>query len=245
MTIEELHYEFYLLSNKVGGNDRRSFSVSEVDRLLNKAQRVLMNQNVGLFELNNDKTHELATLHIKGPYQPSIAATQHTSIMVRDKTIYRYEVNTTALRSPYYSFTKISATQVKSNCNYRSHAMYLDNDDFEDALSSTFGLDENTIAVNIGRSTTDITPNVGTTSLYIYSANPLLNSLVDIEYIKSPALMNYGGYNDLYGALTTQVQCELPERLQDKLVDLAVTIAYGAINDQGYSIKKDQLNSLS
>lgn len=240
MTIKELHYNFLVATSKVGGNDTRSFSQSEVDIFLNKAQRIIMNQNIGIFELDSNKTHEFSNLHIKYPLQPTVTAISHPNIVNQNGSIYFYEVNTGSLLFPYYSFTRISATQIKNNCSYNSKAKYLDADDINEAFNSSFDLDESTIAVNMGRSTTD-----SNSSIYIYSKSPLVGPSISIEYIKEPRDMNYGGYIGLNGVLTVETQCELSKRLQDKLVDLAVAIAYGAIGDNTYQLKKDQLMTLS
>jgi hypothetical protein len=112
MTILEAHFDFNLMADKVGGNDRRSFSKPEIDWLLNRAQSALMKQQVDVFELNSKKTHDLMPLHVKQPLQAGITAILHSArLKSPNGDIYVYEVplDTGLLAFPYFSFTKIAA----------------------------------------------------------------------------------------------------------------------------------------
>lgn len=241
MSILELHYDFNLMADKVGGNDRRSFSKPEIDWLLNRAQDALMKQQVDVFELNSKKTHDLMPLHIKQPRQPGISATQYTGLIKSPQgNIYIYEIplDTGLMMSPYFSFTKISANLTSNGCNYRATAKYMDNDDFEEGIKSSLQLDEQTMFVNMGTSTVQVI-NSQNRSLYLYTLYPIQDNLVYIEYIKKPRNVCIGGYIYLDGTLTTQVQPELPERLHYKWVSYAVGLAFGTMGDQEYTLKKD------
>lgn len=242
MNILELHYDFNLMADHVGGNDRRSFSKPEIDWLLNRAQDALMKQQVDVFELNSKKTHDLMSLHIKQPLQPGIVATLHPDrIQSPNGNIYVYELPLdtagtlfNGLIYPYFSFTKVAATITKNGCDYRATGKYMDNDDFEEGIKSSLQLDELTLFVNIGKRV--LTEG---SSMYIYSLYPIKDSKVYIEYIKKPRNICIGGYIYLDGILTTEVQPELPERLHYKWVSYAVGLAFGTIGDQEYTLKKD------
>lgn len=243
MTVSELHYDFNLMADKIGGNDRRSFSLPEVDWLLNRAQSAIMNQQVDLFELNSKRIHDLIPLHIKQPLQGFITAILHPGrIPSRNGNIYVYEViiNTVNFIAPYFSFTKIAATLTSGNCDYRAYSRYMDNDDFEAGIDSSLDLSENSIFVNMGASSTGTT-----SSIYLYTLFPIKENKVYIEYIKKPRKINIGGYTYLDGSTSVLSECELPERLQHKLVNYAIAIAFGSMNDEGYSIKKDMITSLT
>lgn len=242
-TIEEIHYEFLLQADSIGGNERRGFSVSQVDWLLNKATKMLINNYVTLFESDLRKINELSTLHVKWPLQPTIVATEHTTQNINGRTIYVYEVPLEKLVYEHHSITRISGYVTKSNCDYKAYGKYKDNDDLDDALVNSFDLDEKSFLVNIGKSsTTPITPTREQVSLYIYSLYPIKDKNVFIEYIKKPKKSNIGGYIYFDGSTTTKVECELPEILQSKMIDLAVTLAYGSLKDDAYNMKKDILN---
>ena len=117
MSVQELHYDFNLMADKIGGNDRRSFSLPEVDWLLNRAQSALLNQQVDVFELNSKRIHDLMALHVKQPLQPGVVATLHTDrIQTLNGLVYVYEVPVNSLAYSYFSFTKIAATTIKNNC---------------------------------------------------------------------------------------------------------------------------------
>lgn len=243
MTIQELHYDFNLMSDEIGGNDRRSFSAPEIDWLLNRAQDALMNQQVDMFELNSKRTHDLMPLHVKQPLQPGIVATLHPDrIKSINGDIYVYElpIDGSNLVLPYFSFTKIAATSIAASCEYRATGRYMDNDDFEEALKSSLELSEVSFFVNMGRST-----GSEGRSIFIYSLYPIKDDKIYIEYIKKPRKVNIGGYTYLDGNTTTVSQCELPERLHHKLVNYAVALAYGSFNDEAYALKKDIITNLT
>jgi hypothetical protein len=251
MTIQELHHEFYLLSNKIGGNERRSFSVAEIDWLLNKAQRIIIDQYTDMFELNQKRIHDLGALHIKLPLQPAIACRFTGSTIQTNNGLFRiYEVYIPALSLPYYSFTKVSGRINKANCVYRAIGRYIDNDDFEEAIKSSFDVSEESFFFNIGRASNyagnvPLVEDNKKVSMYIYTPYIIENNEIFIEYIKEPKPMNYGGYIYLDDILTVRQECELPTKLHNKLVDIAIALAFNTMNDQAYALKKDILNSLS
>lgn len=243
LSITELHYDFNLMSDKIGGNDRRSFSSPEIDWLLNRAQEALLNQQADMFELNSKRTHDLMSLHVKQPLQPGIVSILHPDrIKSANGDVYVYElpIDTSDFVLPYFSFTKIAATIIANTCEYRAIARYMDNDDFEEALKSSLELSETLIFVNMGRRTSQ-----EGRSLYIYSLYPIKDAKIYVEYIKKPRKMNIGGYVYLDGFTTVTSQCELPERLQHKLVNYAVALAYGSMNDEAYNLKKDIISNLT
>jgi hypothetical protein len=227
-------------SDKVGGNDRRSYSSSQVDWLLNRAQDLLINNYVTLFEADSRRVNELATLHVKSPLQGSIPAIQASTASINNRTVYIYEANLGNLNFAHHSITRISGLLRNSNCDYKARGRYIDNDDIDDALENSFDLDEKSFLVNIGRSSVTVTGREPV-SLYLYTLYPLPNSNVFVEYIKKPQRMSLGGYTYLDNVAAVLTECELPEILQSKLVETAVMLAYGNINDEAYQLKKDMV----
>jgi hypothetical protein len=155
-----------------------------------------------------------------------------------------------SLSLPYYSFTKVSGRINKSSCVYRAIGRYIDNDDFEEAIKSSFDVSEDSFFFNIGRASNYAgnLPSVEDNkkvSMYIYTPYAIENNEIFIEYIKEPKPMNYGGYIYLDDILTVRQECELPTKLHNKLVDIAIALAFNTMNDQAYALKKDILNSLS
>ena len=244
MIIEELHYEFFLLSDKIGGNDRRSFSASQVDWFLNKAQQQLINNYVSAFETDNRKINELASLHIKYPLQEAIIALEHNPINSRGRTVYLYEVRLAQTVLPYQSMTRVWAYSQKSNCDIKAYGRNMEADDLDDALTNSFDLDEKSFFINFGR-TSNLVPNTNREqiSAYVYSLYPIKNKEIYVEYIKRPQRMNLGGYTYFDNTLSVRHECELSENLQSKMIDLAVMIAYGSMNDEAYNLKKDLMNN--
>ena len=87
--------------------------------------------------------------------------------------------------------------------------------------------------------------SIGKESIYIYTLYPIKENKVYIEYIRQPNKINYGGYTYLDNTISVLSQCELSERLQYKLVNYAVAIAFGSFNDEAYQLKKDIIANLT
>ena len=239
MTIQELHYDFNLAVDKIGGNDRRAFTSSQVDWFLNKAQSMIINNYVTDVEVDYRRINELSTLHIKFPVQQPLVMTAPTTLTVGSRTLYVYECNLGNTLYAHHYITRVHAINVDSNlCEYKSFGRYMDNDDMDDAIMNSFDLQKDNFLYNIGRSSTTIA-NREPVSLFIYSLCPFKEHKLYIEYIKKPNRINLGGYMYLDGSTTVATPCELPSILHDKLVDLAASLAYASLNDEGYSIKKD------
>jgi hypothetical protein len=240
MIIEEIHYEFHLMADKVFGNDRRAFSVSEVDWLLGKSQRQLMSQLMLEFELNKKRTHDLSTIHVKFPVQPLSTVISLGSIASSNGLIYLYELPLSGLAFSYFAWTKLAATVTKNNCDYRSIGHFMDNDDFESAINTEFELNENNFIFNIGQATAATPQPSDRQSIFIYSKYQFKNNQAYIEYIRMPQNPTLGNYAYFDNSIVPKRECELPQLMHSRLVDTAIELAYTAMNDQAVQLKQRQ-----
>ena len=124
MRIEQAHYQFELLYDRVASNDRPDFMPWEKDEFLNSAQWIFLEDRYQLsklrkgFEVDQKTISELSNLHIKSPeLQPSV-----TPIILGNG---RYEVRLNDLGNNingqyfrYLFLTKATITIQKGNCRY-------------------------------------------------------------------------------------------------------------------------------
>ena len=57
--------------------------------------------------------------------------------------------------------------------------------------------------------------------------------------------MQIAGYTYLNNTSSVNSDCELPDRIQYKLINYAIALAMGSISDESYPVRKDIITSLS
>jgi len=192
MRIEQAHYQFELLWDRVASNDRPDFMPWEKDEFLNNAQWIFLEERYELsklrkgFEVDQLTISELANLHIKSPeLQPAVTPT--------DLTGGRYEVRLDNLGNNingqyfrYLFLTKAEITIVKDSCTKKVRLKIHQTDD----LKTTFNQpdwDWNTIHGQFGKSTFIATP---TTSIVIDDTLDRLMDLVAVPVLATGRFNN-------------------------------------------------------
>ena len=231
MDIVSMHYDFDLKYDRVTSQYRQDFNKAEKDWLLNEAQYVILKQRYGLhngyqsgFESIQKRIDDLSSIHIKHPYQPYVDLIYHD-----DENIY--ELPLASLQEEYWIFTSRGKVKVTDdNCEYTAKLILVQNDDLNYAEDDPFNnSNHEEILINFGKSSS------GTgSSIYFYPGNLTLTKAY-IEYLKKPNRMNYGGYVYIDGITYTQTNCELPDMLHNEIVDIAVNIAAGIIENPNYA----------
>lgn len=230
MDIISMHYDFDLKFDKVNSQHRQNFNRAEKDWLLNEARDVVLKQRYGLtnnyktgFEGIQKRIDDLSSIHIKYPVQPYVALTYH-----EDENIY--ELPLSSLLYDYWLFTRGVVKVVDDSCNatYEASIAITQNDDLNYRKNDPFN-DSNheEVLANFGSSSTG-------SSIYFYPGNLTLSDAY-IEYLRKPARMNYGGYVYIDGVTYPQTDCDLPEILHTEIVDMAVNIAAGIIENPNYA----------
>jgi len=237
MTVREMHYDFDLKIDKVAGLSKEDFNRAERDWLLNEAVNVLTKKKYGInnnqrsgFESNQKRISDLQSLHIKYPLQAGIQPSQV------DTSENIFEISLDDLEYDYWFLTRAWTKIVKADCAVNSPLRQIQNDDLSYALDDPFNksTDEGVI-VNFGRSS-DGTGE----SLYLYPDTGQSLGKVYIEYIKKPAKISFGGYEYIDGTTYPSQDCDLPEMVHTEIVDLAVQIASGIIENPQYVQLKTQ-----
>lgn len=235
MTIQEMHYDYDVKIDKVASSGKANFTLAEKDWLLNRAVEMFIKQRYGInnphktgFEGTQKRVDDLKSLVIKYPLQPSLTPT------FLDGNIY--EVRLDQLEYPYWFLIRGTAEIVYDDCTQSASLKFIQHDDLNHALRDPFNKSSREeILFNFGRSSTDPTKD----SIYLYPGDQVIGN-IQLEYIKQPAKLNFGGYVYIDGLAYPQQDCDLPEHTHSEIVDLAVQLAAGIIEDPNYVQLKTQ-----
>lgn len=230
MDIISMHYDFNLKFDKVNSQHRQNFNRAEIDWLLNESISVVVKQRYGLsnnyrtgFEGIQKRIDDLSSIHIKYPTQPYVALVRHESENI-------YELPLSSLSYDYWLFTRGVVKVVDESCNaiYEASIAITQNDDLNFRKNDPFN-DSNyeEVLANFGSSENG-------SSIYFYPGNLTLSEAY-IEYLRKPARVNYGNYVYIDGVTYPQTDCDLPEFIHNEIVDTAVNIAAGIIENPNYA----------
>jgi hypothetical protein len=167
MLIDQMHYEFDLLYDRVASNDRPDFRAWEKDAFLNQAIDIFVKtrynfdkfvlqgktgQEIG-FESNQFRIDELASLHIKSPeVQPEI-----TPINVADD-VYEFTLNSLGNNISGQYFRYMFATKIRVKITDGKCIKYVDAYNFQiDDRKTSFNASSwkwNRATCNFGKSST-------------------------------------------------------------------------------------------
>lgn len=128
MQIDQAHFQFQLLSDRIASNDRPDFNPAEIDEFLNLATINFIKLRYGVdrinasklgFEKNQKSIEELATLHIKSPeIQPEIYPIPNA---YNQQGLYEFKLNDLGnnINGQYFRYlflTKLELKIKKGNC---------------------------------------------------------------------------------------------------------------------------------
>ena len=230
MTVEELHYQFILAKDAVDALKHHTFNRAQIDFLLNDAQIRLIraktsgeNEKLLGYEQTQKLTDEFSTLHIKYPLQPFIQLIDHGGI---------YELDLTKLKYPYLRLLNGEVeVQTAPNCKKIVNLKFVQSDDIKIAFRDPFNSPSNEfIPYNIGRNS----DGSASSSLYIYPGT-LKAYKANIEYLKYPERISFGGYVYLDNVTYPKATSELPNEIHHKIVDKAVELGATYIMDPSVS----------
>jgi hypothetical protein len=235
MDIREMHYDFDVKIDKVASSGKANFTRPEKDWLLNRATEMFLKQRYGLtnphrtgFEGTQKRTDDLKSLVIKFPNQPGLATTIH------DGNIHEVALN--QLAHPYWFLVRGTAEIIFTDCVQKASLKFIQHDDLNYALMDPFNRSSREeILFNFGRSSIDPTID----SIYLYPGDIEIGK-VFLEYIKQPAKLNFGGYVYIDGVTYPQQNSDLSEHTHSEIVDIAVQLAAGIIEDPNYTQLKTQ-----
>jgi len=232
-----MHYDFQFKIDRVASMSKEDFNKAEIDWLLNEAQWVYLKNTYGItrlspasFERNQKRIDDLSTLHIKHPVQPSVSLINHNGV---------YELDLSSLKYPYLFLTRATVEIIDPLCSDEIHTTSLnevENDDLNSVLDDPFNnaspLDG--VPANFGKAS-----NSDSSAIFLYPGKYTLGQ-VKLEYLRKPTRLNYGDYQYIDGNTYPISNCILPEHTHSEIVDYAVQIASGIIEDPNYLQLKTQ-----
>jgi hypothetical protein len=188
------------------------------------------------FEQTQKRIDDLAVFHVKYPAQPKLTVIKHDDV----DNVKVYELRLSSLRYEYEYFIKGFVTILKDKCKIKAKMRLIQNDDFEENIKSAFGLDEETVFINFGKSTEN---NIldDKKSIYIYSKYDIDTTNVMVEYIKSHVRINYESYVYLDNLSYPVTDCQFSKTTHTEIVDIAVMLATGITDNPQYNVAKEKM----
>jgi len=248
MFIQELHYDIKSTYNKLDSNNRVDLVPAQIDRIINNSSLELVElvyggnvsklQQYG-FEATQQLTDLLSNFVIKNPDQPTLSPASYNS----DFQVYEFR-----LSDLEYRYLHLLRMYVTTNCGkIRIGKVYQnEHDDLNvillDAMTRPSKKWKRLVAV-LGRSSA----NDGTSSIYVYTNGEFTISGLDVEYLKYPDKVFFGGYDTLEylsGDLTAPtssdppINSEFPDWVQRTLL---INMCVGNISANLYDYNQSQL----
>jgi hypothetical protein len=228
MNIQEMHYEFKVRVNRLDTQHYQDLPPHNIDNLLNNAINHFVEHyayaNKLPFEVTQSRIDMLSNLVIGQPEQPTLIPTRVSS--------NSFEVKFSQLAYPYAHLVRAS---VNSNCgvvNVKLIPMEFLNRMLNDAMQRP-SFRWRRLLGTIRKSSTE-----QDASMYIYTEPAFELTGVNIEYIKQPAKVFFGGYNTVeydacvergldncsqyYSIATLPVDCDIADMYHSLIVDIAV-----------------------
>lgn len=250
MNIQNQHFQFKLLLDKVDSENSKNMLPHQIDWLLNEATQVFIKQRMGItnnkrmgFEVSQKRIDDLKTLVVKCPtsIQPAVAVQSLGNGM--------YELDLANTNYDYQYMVRLTALAEKEGCTDKVvKCVPVQHDDLTEALSSTefspsFLWGE--VPVVYGQSNS----SNGEGSVYFYTNSLFTVSVAYPEYIRKPRKVWLGTYDlttDLkvksasnsyvyQSGVTSPVDSDLPEYTHSEIVDIAVQLASMATHDVDYA----------
>jgi len=235
MSPREMHYDFDLKIDRVASLSKEDFNSAERDWLLNEAQWVFLKQRYGInnikrtgFEGSQKRIDDLSFLHIKYPLQPTVPLISHSGV---------YELDLSDLKYDYLFLTRAWVNYEDTTCGTTTSMTIkeTENDDLNRALDDPFNDGSSEfIPGNFGRSSSDS----DSSSIYLYT--PLEITEAYVEYLRIPPKINLGGYTYIDGVTYPTQSSIFPQHTHPEIVDIAVNIAAGIIENPQYVQLKER-----
>lgn len=232
MTIEEIHFNVKLRASRMDTHFNREFTPAEIDEILNSAQLKLVNRIFNGITLTREGMEDtqqvsdmLSTLVVSSPdLQPPLSPSfisNNTSIFKLSDTIYPYKQY---LRS-YVESEDCPNKIIDVNITPQDYLTV--------ALKTVYKKP----SLRWSRCIGTFSKEVDDRRIIIYTNGEFKASKLYLTYLKQPNLVTIGGYTDIQGNLKVKTECELPVDMHDRLVDEAVVLLQGIVeNPSGFQI---------
>lgn len=249
MIIQKMHWLFKERYNKLNSNNYRDLSTYQIDEKINDAQIVFLEEH-SYQEGSLQDFDMVNNLLVTSPEQPVL------SPVTSSNNIYQF--NLSSLKYPLFKIKRIVAN---TNCGNILIAdtqivghdkLNIMLDDYHQQPSKKW---KRLLAV-LAKSSSSLNQN-----LYIYSTQGFVVNSIQIDYIRKPKEVFYGGYNTIeylncvssgsthctqfYSAATQPVNCEIDERYHSLIVDYAVREAQRILKDNSITLSENKIAQIS
>lgn len=232
MDIKAMHYDYKKKLNKVDSQQHRNLRIPEIDWVLNEAQEIFikliaeprLKNHLG-FEVNQRTIDDIRTI--------VVSEKQSDPITIND--------NEASLPQDYLHFISGSVLTSKEGCDDRKAKLFIrqQDDEFEQSPFDKSSFDWKTVNGIFAEN-----------KIEFFDDDTFTNKTLYIGYIKKPSYIHNAedftanGYNLPDGTnLSGIVNCELPDHTHREIVDIAVLITTGELENQlGYQFKQEKFN---
>lgn len=229
MSIQELVYKFKLEYDKLDSNDYPKVEIPQIILFLNKSQRITVEKaynpddNGKGFETDQLSIDDLEAIHIKN--NPLLAYT------LTGSNPNEYSIDLSQLTYEYlhltrsYSYGKndVCGTQILKNIQYTHNEL---NEVLTDPnRNPNFYWQEIPIVISQNK-------------VFGYTDGTFSLTTGKLEYLRVPTQMDMAGYTHFDGTPSTNVDCEFPDYMQERILSLALMIAKGVVSDQ-FGVQKN------
>jgi hypothetical protein len=220
--VQELIYEFKLMINKVNRQDNVDIPIEDIVIYLNRAQlswvKTKINPN-NIYKTGYESIRKrIDDLQVLKVSNAKLAATK-----TNDSYLIGYECPLDSA-SNYMFYVTSHCAATKNKCDKNLGIDLVKQGDIR-----TMYFDSNFSPSFEWRSTL---ATIGDNKLYVYTADEFTVKEVYMTYLRYPNTIDVEGYEKLDGALSQNVDCELPEYAKPDIVDLAVKFAAQSNNNQ-------------
>lgn len=253
MSIKRRHLQWKQKFNKLDSNHRKDFTPMEIDDSLNEAQLLFVEavysgkQIQGFpfgFEVSQQRTDILSNLVVSSVEQPALLSA------VSSGNMYEYDLND--LKYKYLHAIRIYISN--GECP-PFQVQLVQHDDLNKYLTSTNWKPSSRwkrALATINKNSTSSTNS----SLIVYT--DLVNPEIQVEYLRLPKNVFFGGYDTLeywdcsqtpgancsqyYSSSSTPQDFEFPDWVNNMIVDIAVLETYrNLLDQQGLQLFKDKI----
>jgi len=227
--LQESHNTVRQLVNKIGSQYSAGLFPAMIDWALNRAALIVLKRKYKFeegegFELDQEAKDNLASLYVRSPQeQPALVPTS-----AGNKYGVVYEVKFSDLVYPYIHLAGATAKITKDKCGSKYVGLSeMNRNELDSVLVDPHKKSSYKWAkvwCDLGKDSTALTDTGLPGSLYIYSCDDFRVDEVQIDYIKLPREVFYGGYNSpTHDAADPQVDFDFGN--QDMIEEICRTAA--------------------
>jgi len=231
MTIQEMHYDFKQKLNKLDSQNYRNLKVPEIDWKLNEAIELYVKtiaepkyKTIYGFEKNQVISDNIRPLVVASD---NLTITDGGTIALPDDYGYFIAFRDMKIKGVENNATEVSVEKFHVvQHNDDSNSSFLDNSSLL-WREVNFSFEGNNIVVELNGFTVE---------------SCTITYLKEHPIVANPSSYPNGSYKDLNGkVIDTNQNCILPDNTHREIVDLAVAITAGDLENPNYKIARDKL----